>query len=258
MRNQNYFSDEIVKDSGNENVLVHQLDLSSFGSIRKFAAIINETEERLDVLCHNAGYANYFSNAISVDGIEMTMATNHYGPFLLTHLLIDLMKRTAAKSSDPCRIVVVASKTHTLSFMDPTNDYHLNPIGFFLPGLIYGNSKFANFLFTYECARRLKDFNITVNCLHPGVIDTGIWRNATFPLNIIFSIGKLFFKNVNEGIQTTLYVMLSDDLNEITGKYFRNCKIGRPRVDVNNISWQMTMWEASKKICQLTPNDPRI
>jgi NAD(P)-dependent dehydrogenase (short-subunit alcohol dehydrogenase family) len=278
MATKEYFSDEIVKESGNENVVVYRLDLSSFTSIREFAAKLNAKEERLDVLCHNAGYANYFSRAVSCDGIEMTMATNHYGPFLLTHLLIDLMKKTATVS--PCRIVVVASKTHTLSFMNPLNEYHLNPVGFLLPTFLYGNSKFANFLFTFECARRLKNLNITVNCLHPGelkkhaqnkrsdllhsdfthsgVIDSGIWRNLPFPLNLLFSISKVFIKNLEEGTQTTLYAMMSDDLKGVTGKYFRDCQIGRPRVDVHNVPWQEAMWEASKKLCKLTEQDPKI
>lgn len=147
-------------------MIVHNLNLASFKSIREFAAKIIETESRLDCLVHNAGYANYLKNAVSEDGIELTMATNHYGPFLLTHMLIDLMKKTAKEQ--PCRIVVVASKTHTLSFMDPTKEYDLNPIGHFPPSSIYGNSKFANLLFTFELARRLEGENITVNCLHPG------------------------------------------------------------------------------------------
>lgn len=142
--------------------------MSSFKSIREFAAKINENEERLDILIHNAGYSNYITRAVSKDGIEMTMAVNHYGPFLLTHLLINLMKKTARNNS--CRIVVVASKTHTLSYMNPNNDYHLNPVGHFPPSDLYGNSKFASILFTIELARRLEGTNITVNALHPGNI----------------------------------------------------------------------------------------
>lgn len=145
---------------------MHQLDLNSFKSIREFAAKINDTEERLDVLVHNAGYAQYFKKEVSADGLEMTMATNHYGPFLLTHLLIDLMKKTAKNS--PCRIVVVSSITHFLSFFNPTKSYHFNPLNFFIPIMLYNNSKFANILFTFELARRLQGSNITANCLHPG------------------------------------------------------------------------------------------
>lgn len=137
--------------------------MSSFASVRKFAATINKTESKIDILIHNAGYVNYLSKAVGDDGIEMTMATNHYGPFLLTHLLIELLKK-----STPSRIVVVASKTHTLSFFNPTKKYHFNPADFLIPGLLYGNSKYANIMFTFELARRLKEFNITANCLHPG------------------------------------------------------------------------------------------
>lgn len=155
--------DEIIAETGNKNVVVHHIDLSSFKSVREFAKTIKQSEAKIDVLIHNAGYVEYLRRKVSVDGVEMTMATNHYGPFLLTHLLIDLLKTSA-----PCRIVVVASKTHTWSFMDPLNEYHRNPIGFLIPGLLYGNTKLANLLFTYELSRRLKDFNITVNCLHPG------------------------------------------------------------------------------------------
>jgi NAD(P)-dependent dehydrogenase (short-subunit alcohol dehydrogenase family) len=148
-------------------VIVHKLDLNSFKSIREFAAKINETEARLDVLVHNAGYANYLKSETSVDGVEMTMATNHYGPFLLTHLMIDLMKKTAKES--PCRIVVVSSITHLISLFNPTKKYHLNPLKHFLPILLYNNTKFANVLFTIELARRLQGTNITANCLHPGM-----------------------------------------------------------------------------------------
>lgn len=153
-----------MKESGNKNVIVHHIDLSSFKSVREFADIINKTESKIDVLIHNAGYSNWLRKAVSVDGVEMTMATNHYGPFLLTHLLIELLKKSA-----PCRIIVVASKTHSLSFLNPTNKSHLNPVNFPIPMFLYGNSKYANILFTFELARRLKGSNITVNCLHPGL-----------------------------------------------------------------------------------------
>lgn len=152
-----------MKETKNENIVVHHVDLSSFQSVREFAAKVNQTESKLDVLIHNAGYTEWIRRAISVDGVEYTMATNHYGPFLLTHLLIDLMKKSA-----PCRIVIVASKTHTLSFLNPLNERHINPIGFWPPGLLYGNTKYCNILTTFEMARRLKNFNISVNCLHPG------------------------------------------------------------------------------------------
>lgn len=83
-----FFLDELVKETGNDNIVVKKLDLSSFKSIREFAQQINREEKKLDVLIHNAGTAETFTKKVTEDGLEMTMATNQYGPFLLTHLLI--------------------------------------------------------------------------------------------------------------------------------------------------------------------------
>lgn len=80
--------DEIINETGNSGVELMTLDLSSLNSVRQFAAKVNEQESRLDVLVNNAGVANTFGKQITEDGLEMTMATNQYGPFLLTHLLL--------------------------------------------------------------------------------------------------------------------------------------------------------------------------
>jgi len=77
-----------VKESNNSNIVVRKLDVSSLQSIRKFSQQINQEESRLDVLIHNAGTAEIFKKKITEDGLEQTMATNYFGPFLLTHLLI--------------------------------------------------------------------------------------------------------------------------------------------------------------------------
>lgn len=167
-----FILDEIIKETGNENVIVKKLDLSSQKSIREFAEEILKTEKKLDVLVHNAGMAEMFKKSISVDGIEKTMATNHYGPFLLTHLLIDLLKKSA-----PSRIVVVASECYVLARVDVKD---LNPLNGF-PTRLYYVSKGANIMFTRQLAKRLEGTNVTANSLHPGLIDTGIWRNVPIP-----------------------------------------------------------------------------
>lgn len=153
--------DEIIEESKNNEIIVMKLDLSSFQSIRNFAKEFLSKESRLDVLVHNAGYGNTFEKQISVDGIEMTMATNHFGPLLLTHLLIDILKRSA-----PARIVVVASSWYQLASLNLEN---LNPIGK-LPQswYLYYASKCANIMFTRELAKKLEGTQVTVNSLHPG------------------------------------------------------------------------------------------
>ncbi|KAL6420043.1 hypothetical protein ACFW04_010999 [Cataglyphis niger] len=189
MDTANQLKDEIVKESNNNNIVVRKLDLSSLQSIREFARQINQEESRLDVLIHNAGTAEVFTKKVNEDGIEMTMATNHFGPFLLTHLLIVIynMQNYLLKRSKPSRIVVVASELYRIAKLDLNK---LNPTSTW-PAYIYYVSKYANIVFTLELARRLEGSGVTANCLHPGMIYSGIWRTVPAVLSpILYLIGK--------------------------------------------------------------------
>lgn len=241
--------DEIVKESGNDAVFVKKLDLSSQGSVREFAADVVKTEDKLDVLIHNAGFAETFKKSKSVDGIEFTMATNHYGPFLLTHLLIDLLKKSA-----PARIVVVASELYRVASVDLNN---LNPVNS-LPGYLYYVSKAANVMFTRELARRLEGTNVTANCLHPGMIDSGIWRNVPFPMTIPMALIKAFFKNTTEGAQTNLYLACSAEVEGVSGKYYRDCKEAGLTNGISDMEKAKKLWEESAKLVKLTEKDPKL
>uniref|UniRef100_A0A182PZY6 Retinol dehydrogenase 14 n=1 Tax=Anopheles farauti TaxID=69004 RepID=A0A182PZY6_9DIPT len=241
--------DEIVKETGNKNVTVLKLDLSSQSSIREFAAEIVRTVSKLDVLIHNAGFAETFKKSKSVDGIEFTMATNHYGPFLLTHLLIDLLKQSA-----PSRIVVVASELYRFASVDLNN---LNPVNS-LPAYLYYVSKCANIMFTRELARRLEGTSVTANCLHPGMIDSGIWRNVPFPLTLPMRLIKSFFKTNAEGAQTSLYLACLEEVQGVSGKYFMDCKEASLSAGISDAEKARKLWEESAKIVKLTESDPKI
>ena len=205
-----------MKATGSDKVVVKQLDVSSFKSVREFAADVVKTENRLDVLVHNAGYAGAFKKFKSVDGIEITFATNHYGPFLLTHLLIDLLKKSGSS-----RIVVVASGLYCLASVNLDN---LNPVDS-VPTYLYYSSKAANIMFSTELAKRLEGSDVTVNCLHPGIIDTGIWRNVPFPMTLPMGlINKMFFKTPVEGAKTSIYLATSEDVEGVSGAYYNNCE----------------------------------
>lgn len=227
-----------------------KLDLSSFKSVREFAKEFIAKESKLDVLVHNAGYANTFTKTVSVDGIEMTMATNHYGPFLLTHLLIDLLKKSA-----PSRIVVVSSSFYRCADVNLDN---LNPVDT-NPWYLYYSSKGANIMFTKELSKRLEGTNITANCLHPGVVDTGIWRNVSLPLKPgLWLWNKLFFKTPADGAKTTIHLVASEEVNGVTGKYFKECREATPRPYITNPEKCLKLWEESVKIVKLEPTDPKI
>ncbi|CAH0770698.1 unnamed protein product [Bemisia tabaci] len=241
---------EIVKTTNNQNVLLKRLDLSSLESVRDFADDINRTESRLDVLIHNAGVANTFGRKTTAEGLELTMATNQYGPFLLTHLLINLMKK-----SGPSRIVVVASSLYRLATLNLTN---ANPVSA-LPAYLYYVSKYANIVFTLELARRLKGTNVTANCLHPGMIDSGIWRNVPFPMNLpVKLIVKLFFKTPQEGAQTTIHLAVSDDVKNVSGKYFADCREAGLTTAIQDESFGKKYWEICEKLVQLKDSEPHL
>ncbi|XP_026754285.2 retinol dehydrogenase 14 [Galleria mellonella] len=242
--------EQIIDETKNTNVVVKKLDLSSFASIRTFAEDINKSEERLDVLIHNAGYAETFKKVRSEDDIEMTMATNHYGPFLLTHLLIDLLKK-----STPARIVVVASALYRLATVDLENP---NPVDT-IPAYLYYASKEANILFTRELARRLEGTGVTANCLHPGLVDTGIWRNVPIPLS--WGLGLIirgFFKTPKKGCQTTVMLAVDEKLHKVNGKYFSDCQESSLSTAASDMDKAKKFWEISEKIVKLEDKDTKL
>ncbi|XP_055536762.1 retinol dehydrogenase 14-like [Wyeomyia smithii] len=245
---------EIIAETGNPNIIVKHVDLSSLSSVRKFAQDINATEAVIDVLIHNAGVSQAFDNRVTADGLDLTLATNCYGPFLLTHLLINLVKK-----SDQGRIIIVSSKLY--QFTSVRKDLsNINPINYFslFPVELYNLSKFIEIMFTQEMARRLENTRITVNCLHPGVIDTGIWRNIPFPANWLFKPIQMMLRTPEQGIRTTVFLTVSPEVENISGKYFRWCQLAKLNQRVQNKDIQQRLWEAAKTLVKLTDDDPKI
>ncbi|KZC07955.1 Retinol dehydrogenase 14 [Dufourea novaeangliae] len=241
---------ELIKESNNNNIIVRKLDLSLLSSVREFAEQINREENKLDVLIHNAGTAEVFRKKVTEDGLEMTMATNHYGPFLLTHLLIDLLRR-----SKPSRIVVVASSLYVFARVNLNN---INPTTT-LPGYLYYVSKYANIMFTLELARRLEGSGVTANCLHPGLMSTGIWKNVPPPMSwlVNFLLNNLC-KTPEQGAQTTIHLATSEEVEGVSGKYFSDCRESSLCCGVADPSKGKKFWELSEGIVKLQPTDPKI
>src|SRR5215210_5786673 len=156
---------EIKEKSPNASVDLMLADVSSQQEIRRIADEFKDAHPRLDVLINNAGV--FSSKRItSADGIEMTFAVNHLAYFLLTNLLLDVLKDSA-----PSRIVNVASgeqRNATIDFDELQGEKG------YKGAKAYSQSKLANVLFTYELARRLEGTGITANCLHPGVVGTNL------------------------------------------------------------------------------------
>jgi retinol dehydrogenase 12 len=231
--------DIIVNETGNDRIEFFLADLSSQKDIYKMSNDIKINYDKIDVLINNAG-AMFQKRIESVDGIEMTFALNHLSYFLLTNLLLDLIK-----NSENGRIVNVASDAHRFAAVD-FNDLQSNNSykGF----TAYSRSKEANILFTYMLAEKLKDFNITVNALHPGVVNTGFSKNTSGISPIVELFLKIFSVSPEIGAKTSLYLSLSEDVNNVSGKYFAKNKSVKSSKSTYDKERQNKLWDISCKM----------
>lgn len=204
-------------------------DFSSLQAVREMAAAINDDEDELHVLLNNAGtFSPEYQQ--SKDGYELTFAVNQLAPFYLTLALLDKLK-----SSQPARIINVTSIAHTVRDLDLDNIHS----GEAYKGWgAYKASKLASILFTYELAERLQGSSVTVNCLHPGAVDTKMLRSA-FPATQGISL--------EEGAKTSIYLASSDEVAKMNGFYFENCTPAQSALQTYDQELQKTMWEYCEK-----------
>lgn len=245
VRRANAAKEEIIKASGNDDVHCYQLDLSSLTSVREFCNHIIRTEKRLDVLINNAG-AGGLGNYKTADGIHVGMQVNYFAPFLLTCLLLPLLK-----SSAPSRIVNVSSMIHKYGEMDFDN---LNMEKYWSDYLVYANSKLFLNLMTLELSGRLKATGVIVNALHPGVAATNLFRNIPSAVirNIVEKGVGFMFQTPWEAAQTSIFLAVSPDLNEVTGKYFSDCREKKPSKVSQDTEIAKKLWAESEKIVKFS------
>ncbi len=217
-------------------------DLSVQADVRRVAAEFLATHTRLDVLLNNAGVLAT-SRRVTADGLEGTFATNHLAYFLLTNLLRDVLVASA-----PSRVVNVSSEAHRRSRM---NWDDLQSEKSFTSFMVYGQSKLANVLFTYELARRLEGTGVTANCLHPGVVASGFGQTDGGFTAFLVRLAKPFMITNEQGADTSVYLSASPAVQGVTGKYFDKRK---PRPS-NKASYdeadQKRLWTLSEKLTGL-------
>lgn len=207
--------DTIVKDTFNQNVSCKYLDLSSMQSIRRFAEEVNK-ENRVDILINNAGIM-MCKKAMTAEGIELQLGVNHFGSFLLTHLLLDKLKESA-----PSRVINLTSlsyKTANINFEDLNSDESYSESG------AYKQSKLALVLSSKEYAKRLEGTGVTVNLVYPGITKTKISRHTDLNKSFIswLVLGPVFWlveKSPEEGAQTVIYAAVEPNIEKTNGKIF--------------------------------------
>ncbi len=232
--------------SGSANIDLLIADLSSMEETRRIAAEFLEKHQRLDVLLNNAG-AMFSEYRASADGYEMTFALNHFGYYLLSNLLLDLLKSTAREQGE-ARIINVSSGAHKNGAL--SNGMRLDNLrdqsGFGGSFRSYSLSKLANVLFTYELARRLNGAAVTVNALHPGFVRTGFGHNMKGLMGSAVKVmQKLAARAPRKGAETLVYLASSPQVAGITGKYWMD-KNAVPSSDISyDRAQQKALWEFS-------------
>ena len=215
-------------------------DLSSLKNIEDVVSEFQSMGIPLHILLNNAGLINN-QRKETVDGYEEVFAINHLAYFYLTYLLLDRLK-----ADPPSRVINVSSGAHAFVKGFDFNDVQAKEN--YKPFQVYGYSKLANILFTKKLSTILESENITVNCLHPGVVGTSFGQNNGKLQKLLFYIAKPFMRTSEKGAETSIYLCSSPEVSDISGQYFYNCSI------VKTTKWAQSkedadrLWDLSKQL----------
>ena len=240
---------KIQKISKNTNVVFRQLDLASLGSVREFCRAILTSETRLDVLINNAGVMACALER-TCDGFEMQFGANYLGHFLLTNLLINLMKKSKG------RIINVTSYMHKLGQIN-FND--LNSMKSYSPWKAYYQSKLAIVLFTLELSRRLVESKVVANAVHPGMVATNLYRHTIFKVPglwyILSPVTWVMWKSAEDAASSIVYLAVSDSVENVSGEYFSNYQVQELESKALDEGVAKKLWDMSADLVDLkNPN----
>ncbi len=242
---------QITQQTDNPKIDYLLADLSSQAQIRQLAAAFTERYPRLHVLVNNVG-ALFWRRRQTGDGLEMTFALNHLAPFLLTNLLLDTLCAGSSeprKASAPARIITTASAAHegeAIPFDDLQQTHHR-----YQPLRVYGQTKLANLLFTYELARRLEGTGVTANAFHPGFVASNIARGDSRLMGLVVPVTRPFAISPEEGAQTAIYLATSPEVEGVSGQYFVKQKPVRSSAASYDQEAARRLWEISAQLTGL-------
>lgn len=240
---------DIRRESGNNQVVFMQLDLTSFKSVRSFAETFLKSEPRLDILINNAGV---MGPGRTEDGFGMVFGVNHLGHFLLTNLLLERLQQCG-----PSRVLTVAALLHRFGSVDfpllASRKDLVSGQSTWHNFQAYCNSKLCNVLFTRELANRLEGTSVTCYSLHPGVIYTELCRSLSlWQQLLLLPLAKLFFLDPEGGAQTTLHCALQEGIESFSGRYFSNCALQQVGAKGRDDALAKKLWEVSERLTGLS------
>lgn len=232
---------EIQRESGSE-VSLMLADLAVQADVRRLAEEFQERHDRIDVLVNNAGVVQS-ERTETTDGIEATLAVNHLAPFLLTNLLLDLLKRSASS-----RIITLASEAERWAKMDLDD---LQSRRKYKGMQVYGMTKLANIMFTFELAEILRGTGVTANCVHPGAVNTNFATHNRGVMTLLFRAFKPFMRSPEQGADTVIYLASSPDVEGMTGKYLSDRKLITASDMAYDEDLRKRLWNISEELTGL-------
>ena len=236
---------ETIRNAGKGQTDYLIADLSDLDQVRHLAQQFQQRYSRLDVLINNAG-AYYVKRQISPDGIELTFALNHLSHFLLTVLLLDMLKETAARYGE-ARTINVSSVSHAsgkINFDDFQSDRSYGRFGFDA----YTNSKLANVMFTFELARQLQGTSVTANALHPGLVSSGFGTNNFKFMRLAMKLFGLIALTPEAGAKNSIYLAAYPDVRGVSGQYYVKNKPVKAAAQAYDEQAQRNLWNISLKL----------
>jgi retinol dehydrogenase-12 len=206
-------------------------------SVRAAAREINRAGGHIDALLNIAAvFANGYHK--TTDGFELMLATNYFGPFLLTNLLRDRLGGG--------RVVTTSSDAHTSGRLDLDD---LQSESSFSAMRVYGTTKLCNILFTRELARRAPELH--ANCFHPGTVRTGFGKNDNGIWRILTTLGGPFFRSPDRGARSLVWLALSEEAASLTGEYIEDEKVAQPSEAARDEDLAQRLWERSEQLVGL-------
>ncbi|MDR0368519.1 MAG: SDR family NAD(P)-dependent oxidoreductase [Bacteroidales bacterium] len=237
---------EIQSETGNSNIDMFVADFLSLAEVKRLADTIGQKYERLDVLINNAGAQFRDFRETTAEGLEKTMTINVFAPFLLTTLLLDLLKK-----SKSARVVTVTSAAHSMSGKPDFSDIQLEKN--YTMGKAYGQSKLYVIWVMQHFAKEMEKAginNVTFNSVHPASAFTNLGREAEKSLKwkIIYFLWRPMMKTAAQGAASSIYAAVSPELESVTGKYYGLKGEEKPSAKYWTPENEQTVWDYCKKI----------
>jgi NAD(P)-dependent dehydrogenase (short-subunit alcohol dehydrogenase family) len=231
--------DDIARNVPGASLELLLADLSTRTAVESLAIEFKQRHDRLDVLFNNAGIMTS-RRRVTSEGFELAFFVNYLSFFMLTGLLLDVLL-----ASTPSRIVNMSSSSQSSGQIDFDDLQLEHPYRGFQA---YANTNAMRVAFTYQLAHRLRDTKVTANCLHPGVIHTGLMRNVSPVVQWLFDLTGRFFKSPEDGAETPVYLMSSPEVDGVSGKYFRYCRPMDTTEHTRDPEVRRRLWAESERL----------